>query len=135
MWPAFWMLGTAGRWPVDGELDIMEARGRAPTAVEGTAHWGNNNANYGKSTTLPGGTDFTSWHVYTLEWNATTRSWSVDDGAPYVTMTPIDACFTKSFYFILNLAIGGSFDGNKAPPAGMTAQQMLVDWVRVYQLP
>lgn len=23
-WPAFWMLGTSGRWPANGEVDIME---------------------------------------------------------------------------------------------------------------
>ena len=28
-WPAFWMLPTGGRWPCDGEIDIME-------------QWGNN---------------------------------------------------------------------------------------------
>jgi hypothetical protein len=135
MWPAFWMLGTGGRWPVDGELDIMEARGRVPNSIDGTAHWGTNNANYGKSYAFPSGTDISTYHVYTLEWSATTLSWSVDDAPVYVTMSPIDACFTKSFYFIFNLAVGGSFDGNKTPPAGMANQQMLVDWVRVYQLP
>ena len=26
-WPAIWMLGTGGRWPEDGEIDIMEQKG------------------------------------------------------------------------------------------------------------
>ena len=40
-WPAIWMLGTGGRWPDDGEIDIMEQRGTSALAkreVLGTLH-------------------------------------------------------------------------------------------------
>ncbi|KAJ7254692.1 glycoside hydrolase family 16 protein [Mycena haematopus] len=30
LWPAIWMLPNTGTWPVDGEIDIMEARGNGP---------------------------------------------------------------------------------------------------------
>jgi beta-glucanase (GH16 family) len=105
-----------------------------PNQVVGTGHWGSNNSNYGKDYTFPTGQDFTGWHVYSIEWNSTSINWYVDDAPFYVTLSPMDACFTKAFYFILNLAVGGNFDGMKAPAANMPNQQALVDWVRVYQL-
>ena len=37
-WPAIWMLGTAGPWPVAGEIDIMEHVGSNPGRVFGTVH-------------------------------------------------------------------------------------------------
>jgi beta-glucanase (GH16 family) len=38
----------------------------------------------------------------------------------------------KTFYLILNLAMGGTWD--VAPPSDMTPQRMYVDYVRYYQL-
>jgi len=136
MWPAWWLLGNGGSWPRDGEIDVMEARGRVPREVEGTAHWGSNNTLSGKRYTFPSGQDFTGWHVYGFEWSATSLSFYVDDAPFYHSLSqPMDACFVgKAFYLILNLAVGGNFDGFKAPPAGMAPQKALVDWVRVYQV-
>jgi beta-glucanase (GH16 family) len=37
-WPAIWMLGTDGPWPVAGEIDIMEHVGSNPGRVFGTVH-------------------------------------------------------------------------------------------------
>ena len=47
---------------------------------------------------------------------------------------PYPAPFNKEFFFILNIAVGGNWPG---PPDGSTVfpQQMLIDWVRVYQKP
>ncbi|KAJ7040765.1 glycoside hydrolase family 16 protein [Mycena alexandri] len=37
LWPAIWMLPVNGTWPLDGEIDIMEARGNAPSyAAQGS---------------------------------------------------------------------------------------------------
>ena len=40
--------------------------------------------------------------------------------------------FDQPFYLLLNVAVGGNWPG---PPSSSTAwpQQMVVDWVRVYQ--
>jgi len=27
LWPAFWSMGIDGRWPANGEIDIMESYG------------------------------------------------------------------------------------------------------------
>ena len=140
MWPAFWMLGATGAWPDGGELDIMESKGRVPTTVWGTAHWGpltnGNHPNYGTTYQLPSGQDvgqdIRGWHDYTLEWSAGTLRWSVDGSPPYLSMVSHDP-FNQPFYLILNLAVGGMFDDNVEPPRPMSPQRMLVDYVRVYQ--
>ena len=40
--------------------------------------------------------------------------------------------FDQPFYLILNLAVGGSFDGGRAP-ANTSVGNMYIDYVRVYQ--
>ena len=37
-WPALWLVGSGGRWPEDGELDIMEHVGSNPTRVSSALH-------------------------------------------------------------------------------------------------
>ena len=43
------------------------------------------------------------------------------------------APFDKDFYLILNLAIGGHFDGYRLPGDGFTSAEMKVDYVRVFK--
>ena len=43
------------------------------------------------------------------------------------------APFDQNFHIILNLAIGGHFDGYRLPPQGFNSSEMLVDYVRVFQ--
>ena len=42
------------------------------------------------------------------------------------------APFDKDFYITLNLAVGGSYDGNVTPDNDFTSAAMEVDYVRVY---
>jgi beta-glucanase (GH16 family) len=73
-------------------------------------------------------------------WSPGRVQYYVDDPThPYASFTPADLPpgstwpFDKGrFYFLLNLAIGGSWPG---PPNASTASpaEMLVDYVRVYQ--
>jgi len=43
------------------------------------------------------------------------------------------APFDQEFHMILNLAVGGHFDGNRMPPEDFAEAVMEVDYVRVYQ--
>jgi beta-glucanase (GH16 family) len=143
IWPAFWMLGdninTAG-WPTCGEIDIMENIGREPSIVHGTFHGpGYSGANgVGAAYALSNGQKFADdFHTFAVEWEPNIMRFYVD-GLLYKTRTPSDLpagtswVFDHPFFIILNVAVGGSWPGN---PDATTVfpQQMLVDYVRVYQ--
>jgi len=139
IWPAYWMLGTdfdTVGWPDCGEIDILENIGREPQTVHGTVHgpfsWGGHYASGGDySNSVDLADDF---HVYAVEWQPNGIRWYFDD-TQYFTTTPAGVAgewvFDHSFFFILNIAVGGNWPG---PPDETTVfpQQMLVDYVRVY---
>ena len=139
IWPALWMLGdnigTVG-WPACGEIDIMEmiGGGGRENTVYGTVHWNQGgHASYGKSKTLATGTFADEFHVYSLEWTDTKITWLIDD-VEYasVNVTSSLSAFNKSFFFIINLAVGGNWPGN--PDSSTTfPQYLIVDYVRVFK--
>ncbi|PZE90032.1 glycoside hydrolase family 16 protein [Curtobacterium sp. MCBD17_008] len=141
IWPAFWMLGAdlpQVGWPACGEIDVMENIGREPGTIHGTVHGpGYSGAEgIGTAATLPSGAFADAFHVYAVDWRPGSISWSVD-GATYRTITPADTngdpwVFDKPFFVVLNVAVGGGWPG--APDATTPfPQQMLVDWIRVWQ--
>ncbi len=155
MWPAFWMLpqpsspanseNEYGGWPANGEIDIMEAKGRLENKVDTTLHFGkawDAHDYVTKETTLSSNTD--EWHVYAVDWTADAISWFVD-GQKVLTVTKDrwwsqDASnqgksqpFDKPFYIIFNLAVGGMYDSYNQPDGSFTSAAMYVDYVRVYE--
>ena len=156
VWPAFWMLGediAIVSWPACGEVDIMENFG-VYTAVggktidntsinNGTAHGpGYSGANgIGASSTLPfGEAVYDDFHIYAIEWSQNSIVWFLD-GVPYHTVTPASIpagtqwVYNAPFFILLNLAIGGpgTFLGTPDPSAPFPDQDLVVDYVRVYQ--
>ncbi|WEK53695.1 MAG: carbohydrate binding domain-containing protein [Candidatus Cohnella colombiensis] len=152
IWPAFWLMPADdeyGGWASSGEIDIMEARGRVPDKVGGTIHYGRgwpNNKYMSKDYEFPDGQDISGEHVYGLEWEPGEIRWYVDGnlyqtinnwdstGADQAAKYAFPAPFDKPFYLILNLAVGGTFDGGLVPDANMLPAEMVVDYVRVYEL-
>ncbi|RZL08138.1 MAG: glycoside hydrolase family 16 protein [Hymenobacter sp.] len=143
IWPAIWMLGSNDSqvsWPACGEIDIMELRGSTPKVNNSTMHYGSSVSTHqykGTAYTLPGSGDFsTDYHVFSCLRGQDKMEFYVD-GALYYTFTPSMVNpyaypFNNPFYAILNVAVGGDFDGN--PDATTTfPQTMLVDYVRFYQ--
>ena len=142
IWPAFWMLGAninAVGWPLCGEIDIMENIGREPFIVHGTMHGpGYSGGNgIGGSYSLAPEVVADGYHVFTVEWTPGEIRWLVDDKEYRRASTsslPAGAVwvFDHPFFLLLNVAVGGAWPGN---PDGSTVfpQQMLVDYVRVYQ--
>jgi beta-glucanase (GH16 family) len=143
-WPALWLMprdSVYGGWAASGEVDIMENKGRIPTQVMGTLHFGgaypNQAQSYGPSYNFAGGDSVTNFHVYALEWTTNQFAWYVDgvcyesQSSWYTTGGPYPAPFEQPFYIIMNLAVGGNFDGN---PDGTTVfpGDMQIDYVRVY---
>lgn len=138
--PAFWALGDdrpTVRWPACGEIDVMEVVGREPGKVYGTIHGPGYSGSKGISTSfaLPSGAFADAFHVYAVDWTATSLTFSVD-GQAYRTITPADVqgrwVFDHPFSLLLNVAVGGNWPG---PPDASTPfpAQMKVDYVRVYE--
>ncbi|WP_423409179.1 carbohydrate binding domain-containing protein [Heyndrickxia sp. MSNUG] len=151
LWPAIWMLPEEdkyGTWAASGEIDIMEAWGSRPNTVSGTIHYGEgwpNNKYIGKEFELPENRGIDKWHTYALEWEPGELRWYVD-GELYQTQNKwyskgkdnaanfsYPAPFDQEFYLVMNLAVGGWFDG-EVDETTKFPSQMEVDYVRVYDL-
>jgi len=151
LWPAIWMLPEEdkyGTWAASGEIDIMEAWGSRPNTVSGTIHYGEgwpNNKYTGKEFELPENRGIDKWHTYALEWEPGELRWYVD-GELYQTQNKwyskgtdnaanfsYPAPFDQEFYLVMNLAVGGWFDG-EVDETTKFPSQMEVDYVRVYDL-
>ena len=141
IWPAIWMLGSndsTSPWPTCGEIDIMELRGSNPKVNLTTMHFGTSvttRIQKGTTYTLPGTDDFAAdYHLFSIVRSRDQMRFYID-GTLYYTLTSGDVSpypFNNPFYMILNVAVGGDFDGN--PDASTTfPQQMQVDYVRYYQ--
>jgi hypothetical protein len=79
-------------------------------------------------------------HVYAIEWTADKISWFCDgikvgEKTQWYSdaSTPKPAPFDVPFYILMNLAVGGNFDGNRMPPEDFVSGDMKVDFVRSYR--
>lgn len=141
LWPAFWLLGSnfpATPWPLCGELDVMEHRGSRPgetsSAIHGPNYFGA--TPFAHAYTLQTGRFADDFHVFAVEWDATRVRFLVDSTLHYgITREAVERAgawvFDQPFFVILNLAVGGNFDGDPQSDAILPAT-MLVDYVRVY---
>ncbi|GAB4464462.1 MAG: hypothetical protein OHK0029_34460 [Armatimonadaceae bacterium] len=140
-WPAIWMMGvdrTVVGWPRCGEIDIMEHVAHNPGVIHATLHQINDmkkNWSIGKTIPVPDYAD--QFHVYTAEWHPDRLEFFVDDKSyfTYPYEGPSRWTFDKPFYLLINLAIGGSWGGQKGVDETAFPQKYLVDYVRIYQLP
>jgi beta-glucanase (GH16 family) len=142
MWPAIWMLSESRKelgWPESGEIDIMEQVGYDNDTIHGTIHTKAYNHMKG---TQKGKTIFVedpndTYHVYAVEWTPEKMDFLVD-GVVYNHIenehkTTAEWPFDQKFYLILNVAVGGMWGGQKGIDDTIFPQQMVVDYVRVYQ--
>lgn len=162
LWPALWMLPTDspyGDWAAGGEIDIAEAvnlktnRAAENRSIHGTLHYGGlwpGNVFSGQSWPLARDENPADvFHVYAIEWEEGEIRWFVDD-LHYATQTSDGwytefpgydgtmvigdgaAPFDQEFHLLMNVAVGGNWPGS---PDDRTVfpQEMLVDYVRVYQ--
>lgn len=141
IWPAFWMLGAdfpdVG-WPRSGEIDIMENVGHEPQTIHGTVHGPSYSGASGIGNSYHTDFDFADdFHVYAIDWDPNVIRWYVD-GELYGIVSINDIrnrewVFNHDFFLIMNVAVGGSWPGFPDETTEFP-QQMLADYVRVYQM-
>lgn len=135
-WPALWMLGdnfkTIG-WPKCGEIDIMEQTGQDKEKVSAATHWfdatTNAHAQYDQNTAVAN--TATEFHKYAIEWTEKTIKMYVDDKEFYKMENNDKLPFNDKFFFIFNVAVGGTLGG--AVASDFTQDVMEVDYIKVYQ--
>ncbi len=153
LWPAFWMLPDSkdnpyGGWPNSGEIDIMEVRGRQHYSMFGTIHISDE---YGIHDTrasdylFPEGQDISNYHKYAVEWEEGSIKWFCDD-VLYLTIDKdhnpwtlkegtgvFPSPFDKKFHILINMAVGGNFDGNRLPLDKELPAYMKIDYVKWFK--
>lgn len=137
LWPSFWTLGVAGKWPRNGEIDILEYY---LGALHANVWWGwvkkwdlsrkpiadFNDPNWSKK-----------FHVWRMDWNAYRINIFVDD--ILLNTTELKNTYDghgknplrKPHYLLLNMAVGGRNGGNSSNTT--FPARFEVDYVRVYQ--
>lgn len=153
-WPAFWLMpaqSTYGNgWPYNGEIDIVELRGRRPFEVSSAVHFSNVGPYFGswngghhsylhQNYSLPSGVSIDQFNVYAVEWQPGKIEFLVND-VVYHTRVTGDfpnyegfGPFNQPFYIIINLAVGGHFDNYREPSDSDFPAKLEIDWVRVYE--
>jgi len=142
-WPAIWMLGstTPLNWPDDGEIDIMEHVGFNQGFIHASVHTKKFNHVIGtqKTDTIFVNDCSENFHIYSVEWDKDSVRVGMDgeyyfrfgnDGTGYEAWP-----FDNKMHLLLNIAVGGNWGGQKGVDTTIWPQQMLVDYVRVYQRP
>ena len=145
-WPAIWMLATSNTygnkgWPDNGEIDIMEHVGFDQNKIHGNIHTKAFNhsigTNKGNNVLIDKASD--AFHIYGCEWTPDFVAILVD-GNEYFRFTKESSYqwqqwpFDKPFHFLLNIAVGGNWGGQKGVDDSVFPQKMEVDYIRVYPL-
>jgi beta-glucanase (GH16 family) len=138
-WPALWTLGVDDKqvgWPRCGEIDLLEMQNKPFNIVWSNFHYAINGKHVSSD---HAGIDIpdssTAFHTYTIDWD-TDHINTYADGIQiaHFDVKKADEAgqnpYRKPHYLIMNTALyGGKIDDSIFP------QQMVVDYVRVYQKP
>lgn len=152
VWPAFWMLGSTIEtfpdddpetipWPFVGEIDITELRGQEPSLSIGSVH----GPGYSAGASISGefeledGRFDAGFHIFAVDWSPDFIDFFVD-GVRYNRIAREDipegsewVFDDHSFFVLLNVAVGGNFVGFPVDSTPLP-QQMIVDYVRIYEI-
>lgn len=145
-WPAIWTLGVNGRWPANGEIDIMEFyRIKSVPTILANVAWEANQQEvaFWDNAKIPL-TEFTKqdpqwtkkFHTWRLDWTKDSLNIYLDDAL--LNTTSLDKAvnpdgstpFLKPHFLLLNLALGSNGDD---PTLSKFPIKYEVDYVRVYQ--
>lgn len=145
LWPAIWTLGFDGKWPANGEIDILEyyqdsilANFAWAEQGPGLAKWKGSKRRMAELTSDPDWDD--RFHVWSMDWDADEIVLRLDgkemnrldlDTVRSHPATGVKHPFRQPHYLLLNLALGG-------PNGGPLTDTILpsryeIDYVRVFQ--
>jgi len=143
LWPAWWTLGTKGRWPSNGEIDIMEyysnrvmANVATGTDQQFKAKWF---TKIWPADSLGGKEWASKFHDWRMDWDENQISLYMDDflvnNVALSDLVNRDGTninpFKQPHYMLFDLAIGGTQGGD--PTNTKFPNRFEVDYVRVYQ--
>ncbi|WP_421918624.1 glycoside hydrolase family 16 protein [Marinifilum sp.] len=143
-WSAIWMMPADwsfndGNWPNIGEIDIMEHVGHEAGVIHASAHSKDHQWQKGtqKTASIQIADATKEFHTYILDWSEDVMKCYVDEHLYFEYknegMGESKWPYTKAFYLILNLAIGGTWGSVQGIDKQAFPQIMEVDYVRVYQ--
>jgi beta-glucanase (GH16 family) len=141
MWPAWWTLGINGRWPANGEIDIMEYY--SGELLANIACLGTGGKTEWHSVRKPVSSLRKEWssefHIWRMDWTKEYIALYVDD--ELLNKVPMDSLMNKDgtafhpfrqpHYMLLNLAVGGDNGGD--PALTKFPRRFETDYVRVYR--
>ena len=142
LWPAFWMIGAnydEVRWPECGEIDIMEHVGFDADSIFGTIHTKAYNHMKGteKGKKIFIDKPYDSFHVFAIEWTPEKIDFILDDTIynhiENEHKTTYEWPFDQDFHLKINIAVGGMLGGQKGIDDAVFPQQMIIDYVRVFE--
>ncbi len=142
LWPAIWTLGVQGRWPANGEIDLMEFY---RDQILANLFWAGADPHQPAGsvvrqplTNFGGAAWAREFHVWRMEWDEDEVRLYVDEQLLNRTALS-DAMrrdpaaphpFRQPHYLVLNLAIGSN---GGDPAATEFPARFEVDYVRIYQ--
>lgn len=140
-WPAIWMLPSDPdvKWPAGGEIDIMEHVGFEPGVIHHSLH--TTAFNFSRGTQKTSQHELTTacdkMHKYQLLWAPKLMMFAVDDQPKFLFQKESEKKarwpFDKPQHLLLNVAVGGTWGGQKGIDPAVFPARMEVDYVRVYQ--
>jgi beta-glucanase (GH16 family) len=136
MWPAFWSYGDP--WPTQGEIDILEAKGQAPTQYQTNYFYGTTegtNLVQRANKVITADADLTQcYHVFEMIWEQNQLTAILDGTIVEIKTTGgyIPSLFGKTERITLNLAVGGNFFGKAFDPSKIQTGSVAIDWVKVF---
>jgi beta-glucanase (GH16 family) len=141
LWPAFWSLGIEGRWPNNGEVDIMEYYKNTLLAnLIWAGQTPGRTASFTKRKPVTSFADpdwSSKFHLWRMDWDENRIVITVDgevlnDSDLNQAANPDGSNgYRQAQYILLNLAIGGNAGGD--PSATKFPARFEVDYVRIYQ--
>lgn len=130
-------------WPKAGEIDIMEYFSHKPNETYINVHTAINNT---KNGTLISANNYLEtaeeeFHAYGILWTSQYIKFYVDntDNIIYTLNKPSSATvenwpFDNSFYFLIDMVIGGKYGGAEGVDDSLFPAVMEIDYIHVYHL-